>query len=335
MRLTAVVMAGLLVGSGCAANSYKVPHRELERLALTPPEQRGNHVRVIQEISATDVPPAERVDDGTQIVLVPEVHVSTGVSVGGGGRGGGGGGLGAPKLGKGSKDEAIAYLVLAAVALVAIAGVEGSRFDGWAQLHPMHPVHLIGHDGQFQTVPLAWLDPQQVAWADRAVIRPNEGPWHPLERAPLSREGLTYGMYGGHSSFKSAYGDVDNGPAFTVQAGYFPTQEIGLLFSVFAGWRDNQDNNTLFDTRTTLELQAMPIKAGIFHAGLYGGGGIAYRVEDFAGTFSDRSPGTGVLTGGTMLQLDVNTRIAITARIGLARARGEEMHDLAIGLSVY
>lgn len=333
MRLTAVITAGLLLGTGCAAQSYKVPHGELERLAMTPPEQRGNHVRVIQEISATDVPPGERVDGDTQIVLVPNVEISTGVSVGN--RGGGGRGFSAPKLGKDSKAEAIAYLVIAATALFIVAGIEGSRFDGYAQLHPMHPVHLIGHDGQYQTVPLAWLDPQLVAWTDRAIIKPDEGPWHPLERAPLSRQGLTYGMFGGHSSFKSAYGDVASGPAFTVQAGYFPTQEFGVLMSVFAGWRDNQDNQTLFDTRTTLELQAMPIHAGIFHAGLYGGGGIAYRVEDFNGTFSDRSPGTGVLTGGSMLQLDINTRLAITARIGLARVRGEEMHDIAVGLSVY
>jgi hypothetical protein len=36
-----------------------------------------------------------------------------------------------------------------------------------------------------------------------------------------------------------------------------------------------------------------------------------------------------------MLQLDVNTRIALTGRVGLARAHGEEMRDVLIGISVY
>jgi hypothetical protein len=36
-----------------------------------------------------------------------------------------------------------------------------------------------------------------------------------------------------------------------------------------------------------------------------------------------------------MLQLDVNTRIALTGRFGVARAHDERMHDMLIGISVY
>jgi hypothetical protein len=36
-----------------------------------------------------------------------------------------------------------------------------------------------------------------------------------------------------------------------------------------------------------------------------------------------------------MFQLDVNTRIALTGRLGVAYAHGEQMHDLLIGISVY
>lgn len=330
-------MAGLLVGTGCAANSYKIPTSELVRLANTPPEARGQRVRVIQEISESQVPAAQPVDGDTQIVFIPQVQVGGPVHTGGGGgvRGGGGLKLGGGGGGADGKGAAIAFLVLAAVALVAVAAVEGSRFDGWAQLHPMHPIHLIGKDGSFQVVPLAWIDANTAAWAETAVVKPNEGPWHEIERAPLSRQGLTYGMYGGHSSFRSAYGDTKNGAAFTVQAGYFPTQEIGVLFSVFLGWRDNKDLNTLFESRYTAELQVMPIQAGIFHAGLYGGGGGAHRWEDGLPGFRDASPSSSVLTGGAMLQLDLNTRIALTARLGIARAHQEEMHDISVGISVY
>ena len=36
-----------------------------------------------------------------------------------------------------------------------------------------------------------------------------------------------------------------------------------------------------------------------------------------------------------MIQLDVNTRIALTARFGLTRAHEERMTDALVGLSVY
>jgi hypothetical protein len=172
----------------------------------------------------------------------------------------------------------------------------------------MHPVHLIGHDGSYTVVPLAWLDPNAVAWTDTAVVRPNEGPWRELERAPLSRQGLAYGMYGGTGSLRSAAGDLAMGPAWTVQLGYFTTQQLGVFASVFFGWRDNQLGATLFETRYTAELQYLPLQLGILHGGL---------------------------TGGAMFQLDINTRIALTARLGLAQAHGEQMHDAIIGISVY
>jgi hypothetical protein len=223
-------------------------------------------------------------------------------------------------------------LVVAAVALVAVATVEGSRFDGFAQLHPMYPVHLIGKDGGYALMPLAWIDPNTAAWADHAVIRDTEGPFRPLEHAPLSREGWTYGMYGGIGSLRSVAGDVATGPAFTVQLGYFPDQHVGVVGSLFFGWRDNVVQETLFESRYTLELQAFPVQAGIFHAGLYGGGGGAYRVED---QLPGGNSGSSAFTGGAMLQIDINTRLALTARFGMAQAHDELMRDIQFGLSVY
>jgi hypothetical protein len=188
-------------------------------------------------------------------------------------------------------------------------------------------------------VPLAWLDPNAVAQTETAVVRPGEGPWQALERAPLSRQGLAYGMYGGTGSLQSAAGDLAMGPAWTVQLGYFPTQELGVFASVFFGWRNNRLDATLFETRYTAELQFLPVQLGILHAGLYGGAGVAYRFED-AVKLSGREvipddASSLALVGGAMFQLELNTRIALTARLGIAQAHGEQMHDAIVGISVY
>jgi hypothetical protein len=338
MRALAVVLAASLV-SGCGVHSYRIPPGELARLAATPPEARGGKVRVIQEVIASDVPAAPPVTDETQVVIVPNVGISyspRGSWHGGGGHGGGSHISGGGGDGKGA---AIAFLMIAATAMITAAIVEGSRFDGYAKLHPMHPVHLIGHDGGYTVVPLAWLDPGTVAWADKAVVRDGEGPWLELERAPLSRQGLAYGMYGGVGSLRSADGQTETGPAWTVQLGGFATQQLGIFATVFFGWRDNKYDATLFETRFTGELQYFPVQLGILHAGLYGGAGVARRFEDaikLAGpTVIAGDETTLALTGGATLQLELNTRIALTARLGIAAAHGEQMHDAIIGLQVY
>lgn len=335
VRLVAVVSATFLLGAGCAANSYRIPSKDLQVLSMQPPEARGQRVRVIQEISATAVPAAQPVTETTDIVIIPRVHVSTGVRVGGGG-GSKVGGIGkVGGAGGDSKAAAIVFLVAAAAALFVIAGVEGSRFDGWAQLHPMHPVHLVGRDGSYTVMPLAAIDPETAAWADKAVVRPTEGPWLELDAAPLTRLGWTYSMYAGSGSLRSVDGRKELGPAFSVQAGYFPTNEIGILANVFFGWRDNVVQETLFESRYTLELQAMPVAAGKFHAGLYAGAGFAYRVEDGQKLMRVNDPTSTALTGGAMFQYELHTRIALTARFGLAKAHNERMSDILVGLSVY
>jgi hypothetical protein len=340
MRALVVVLVGSLV-SGCATDSYRIPPGELARLAHTAPDTRGQRVRVVQEVVATDVPAAPVVRPETQTVFVPQLDFSGSIQTGGGGpHGGGGGGIGHIGGGGGDgKGLAIAVLVIAATVMITAAAIEGSRFDGYAALHPMHPVHLIGHDGRFAVVPLAWLDDEAVAWADQAIIKPSEGPWHPIERAPLDRQGLTYSMYGGYGSLRSALGDLALGPAWTIQLGYFPTQELGILVSEFFGWRDNRYAATLFEARTTGELQYLPVQLGRLHGGLYGGVGFASRFEDAIKLSGDHvvagDETTAAFVGGAMVQLDLTTRLALTGRLGIARAHDEEMHDVMIGLSVY
>jgi hypothetical protein len=331
------LVAAFVLGGGCASNSYRIPVKDLSQLSQVAPEQRGQHVRVIQQITDSSAPPAQRVDGGTQIYFGPQINISTGVQTGGG-RGGGGGGGGLGKVGGAGNDAkaaAVVFLVIAATALVTIAVVEGSRFDGHAQLHPMHPVHLFGRDGSYRVMPLAWIDPATAAWTDKAIVRSTEGPWLELQRQPLTRRGWGYSMYGGTGSFRSINGEKELGPAFSVQLGYHPTNDIGVLANVFVGWRDNVVGETLFESRYTLELQALPVKAGPFHAGLYGGVGLAYRFEDGSKLSRRQDPESLALTGGAMLQLELHTRIALTARFGLAQAHEERMSDILFGLSVY
>ncbi len=341
MRICAALLA-CLAATGCADNSYRIPRWELMRLASTPPAQRGDHVFVSQEYSATDVPSTPKVYDETPIVLVapidPEHRRGGGFSGSGGGgglggshiggHGGGGGGLGGGGGGDG-RAYAIVAVVVAATILVIAAAVEGDRFDGYAKLHPMHPLHLIGQDGTYVEMPLAWLDPETAALSDYAVVRPSDGPWQKLERARLWRTGWTYGVYSGVGKYLARDGSTGTGPANTIQLGYFPEQRFGIVGSVFLGWRDDAKENTSYESRYTLELQAFPFEAGPVHFGAYGGGGLAYRFEPGG------NDGGGELHGGATIQLDVATRLALTLRLGVSDAHGAVMQDAMFGLAVY
>lgn len=356
MRRLGLVLA---VVTGCGTTSYKIPGSELQRLAMVPPAQRGQSVRAIQQLSDADVGPPAPVTAETQVVIFPDVvvyddggrrrvhgggwgpHANVGGNSGGGvnvhSTGGGGGHSGGHggSLGGGGGDgkaEAIAILVVAATALVVAAAVEGSRDDGYVQLHPMHPLYLFGRDGSRAVMPLAALDPDSAAFSRYAIVRSNEGPWHWLGRAALDREGFTYAMFGGIGTYQSADGSKDTGTATTIQLGYFPEQHIGVVTNLFFGWRDNKELQTLFETRYTLELQGYLAQAGALHFGLYGGGGGATRLED--GVDGGNSSSIA-LQGGALIQLDFNTRLALTARIGQTYAHEERMSEAMLGLCVY
>ncbi|MCX5745809.1 MAG: hypothetical protein NT062_25315, partial [Proteobacteria bacterium] len=284
MRLLHRVVSPLLIATvitgGCASSSYRISSAELVRLAATPPQTRGQAVRVDQELHDGDGPPAERVDGSTEVIFVPSINVSGNVGgsitygprphpVGGGGGGiktGGGGGGGQASSGK---DAAVAIIVMAVLAMFVVIAIEGSRFDGDVALHPMHPVHLYGRDGGYTVVPLAWLDPQLASWADHGSVRSAEGPWRELRRAPLWRQGPTYALLGGQGTFESAAHDKARGSSFLIQGGYFPTDELGVLATLFLGWRQNRIDETMFESRSLIEMHYYPVKAGPFHAGLF------------------------------------------------------------------
>jgi hypothetical protein len=307
------------------------------RLAQTAPEARGEHVRVIQDLVGESPPPADPVSSNTTVVLVPDVHVHGGASghVGGSGGGAGGGGAGGgskvPNVAGDAGEAAVALAVVAAIAGVALAVTEGARYDGWVRLHPMHPVHLYGPGG-YRVMPLAWVDPETAAWSTRAVVRPGEGPWQPLGRAPLDRNGFTYSVLGGAGQVVSGDDTLGLGTSFRVQFGYFPTHAFGLQLDWGFAIRQNAVDRTIFDNRTGLEATFAPLDVGKLHGGVFGGAALATRLED--GVADGRADDLA-WSGGALLQLELTTRLAITGRLGVSHAYGHLTRDALVGISIY
>ena len=345
MRCTARVLiasiaalgTALGTGAGCVSQTYRIPQAELMRLASTPPADRGQQVRVIQELGNADAPPpVAPVNDQTTIILVPDVQIGGSVATntapapprGGGGVGnlhGGGGSADSAKA------EAIAYVVIAAAALVVLAATEGSRYDGWVQLHPMMPVHMWGPGG-YIVRPLAQIDPETAAWATRAVVRPADGPWRSIGRAPLDRTGWTYTMLGGATSVVSGDGSNKTGAGTHIQIGNFLRHQIGVLVDFGFAWRPNALAQTVFAARFGVELDVLPIDLGPVHGGLFGGAGFVRRQEDgFIGV--DNATARGEV--GALLQLELTTRLALTGRMGIGRELGASTKDISFGLAVY
>ena len=342
----------LIATSGCLANTYEIPHSELARLVRIPPPVRGDNVHVIQEFgSDTPLDPTPPVTNDTLL----EINVPVGVgprgpvrpagsfdthpgghggSIHGGAVGGvgGHGGGGSSLSGMDGKEAAIAMLVVATTAIVLLAATEAERYDGTVAIHPMFPLHLFGPNNEQAVIPLAALDPNAVAWAQRAVVAEQEGPWQWHGRRPLDRTGLSYSVLMGGASLVSADHSKNYGLGSHIQVGYYPTPVLGIVADVALGWRDNITDQTLFDSRYGVELDAYPIRVGALNAGVFGGIGVAQRFEDgLAGGDSSSK----ALTGGAQFQVGISTRLALTGRLGLIDDHGTTTNELMLGLSVY
>ena len=294
-------------------------------LSQMPAKQRGDRVRVVQQYESADQPPeAQAVYADTLIIVTPPLHTphyhhhrSSG------------GGLRLKSQADAKADEAWWWIVAAAGAAVGLAATEGRRFNGWVRMHPMHPIHLYGPAGQYTSVPLAQLSPSTAEWAVRAVVRDKEGPWERIKRAPLERVGWSYSVLLGAAEFPSQTGDKDVGFLAHIQTGYFPQQQLGVLFDIGLGWNTNRVDETVFDSRYAAEVQFMPVAAGRVHAGGFGQLGLAARFERGGNRRSS------LFGAGALLQIDITTYLAFTARAGFVRVHDEFASDLTVGISVY
>jgi hypothetical protein len=192
------------------------------------------------------------------------------------------------RLAAAKADEAKAWLIVAGAVAAGLALSEGARYDGWVELGPAYPIHLFGPHGEYAWIPLSELTPEAVAWTSKALIRPSEGPFRPLGRAPLNRVGFTYSVLLGAAEIPShaeraGRTNVDTGePGFLghIQVGYFPVQFVGVLLDFGLGFRKNSLGDSIYEGRNALELQLLPLSAGNIHAGAYGDIGVAVRLED-------------------------------------------------------
>jgi hypothetical protein len=325
-----VLVSAISLLPGCLSATYTIPKRDLQALAQVAPQARGSRVRVIQNFAGSEAPPeAPRVYAHTVVVVStgdphsgpPPRH-----------------GIGSPSTGSlktagaDAADDAAAALIIASLVAVGLAVTEGARYDGWAEIHPMHPVHLFGWDGGYTWMPLAHVTPEVAEWTRKAVIRDSEGPWRPIQRAPLNRAGWTYSVLLGTSEVPLASGDPTRGFMGHIQFGHFFTGELGLLFDIGLGWADDPLGNVVYDSRNALELEFMPLDLGRLHGGVFGQVGFGRRLDDSAAG----SDGFGILGGaGALVQLELTTRLAITGRAGVAQAYGETISDLTLGLSIY
>lgn len=353
-NLVFVSLLGLtLASTGCLSTSHRISKGELMKLSQIAPEQRGQKVRVVQGLGHQEGPPrADRVQSNTVVVVhspiwvngTPHHHAhessaTSSTNTGGGTVGGGGGphssgSSGGSQLAKGKKESGKALIILAAAAAIGLAATEGARYDGWVGLHPMHPVHLYGPFGGYTVLPLAHIDERTAAWASHAYVRSTEGPFQRLGRAPLNRQGFTYSvLLGGGQVPAIGVDDLDPLTGFNghIQFGYFPTKQIGIQLDLGMAWADDDLGETVYISRTALELDAFVAQAGPIHAGLFGQVGVASRFDDGI-QFDDNS---NLLGGGALLQLDLTTRLAITGRAGVTRAFQEAASEATIGLSIY
>lgn len=320
------IFAATMTLTGCLSNTHTIPKRELMALAQTPPEQRGQRVRVVQSFAHEDGPP-ERPSAGVGVIVTPPYRTRHY-----GPRRVGRGSSKNPKIAKGKADDARFWLIAAAAVAFTLAVTEGARFDGWVNLDPRHPVYLFGYGGQYQVVRLADLTPEQARWAVKAMVHPRDGAWRELERAPLNRQGWTYSVYGGAAQIPGIDGRIDRGFLGHIQLGFFPTPTVGINLDFAMGWRDNQLDQTVFESRNSLELQVLPLSAGIVHAGGYGSLGFGLQVDD---ELRGGSRSSLVLAGGGMLQLELTTRLALTGRAGFANLNGHTVNEIQFGVSIY
>jgi hypothetical protein len=330
-----------LTSAGCPNQNYRLKRGELMALSQQPPETRSSRVRVVQGLGDQDTPPepAPRVRGGASVIIVAPIWVGGSPrrhNHGGGGvhsHGAGGGGFkgGGSNVAASKKESAKVVLILAAIAAGALAVTEGVRYDGWVGVHPMHPVHLWGPNDEYTWMPLAEVTPEVAAWADKAVIREHEGPWQPLGRAPLDRQGFTYSLLLGSSEIALIGDDPKPGFLGRFQLGYYPLHMVGIQADIAYGWGEDDIGATIFDGRYSLEVDVMPLDAGIFHAGGYGQIGLAYRSDD--GIQHDDQD--TLLGFGAIGQLELTTRLALTLRAGHVLVHDEGLSELTFGISIY
>jgi hypothetical protein len=226
-------------------------------------------------------------------------------SLGGGGGGGGG------DAGDALVVFAIIAIAVAAFAAIGLMATEGQRYDGTVAMSPDQPLHLQLLTGEERILSLRDLRPEYLGSISEALVMDDEGPgFYLLGRAPLDRKGFAFKLDFGSSEVAfEKY--LMSGFASNIQVGYFPFQNIGLLGTMTLGFGTSDfENKDFFRNFFGIEAQAYLPGVSIFHFGTYLNAG--NRFVQFDGVEQSR-PAIGA---GALLELEITTRMAFTARAG-------------------
>lgn len=359
--LSCLALSGALLLSGCLGSTYRIPKEEMQRLSELPPQERSQHVRVVQ-LPEWDTHAPLREPEPIELhhhhIVVH--HSGHGGGCRGGCRGaarphGASGGKGGPakeapvrRGGSGGKAPSIPVGDSKALAVIVVAGgvfltvglvaTEGARYDGWVGLEEDHPVHLLQYGGGYRTLSLSQVQPSDLRDTRRVLINSRQGAVLHLERAPLDRRGLTWKMYGGGVPLLTAEGAQGLFPGATMEFGYFFHQKVGLVGTLsLAG--GSQRGGDVFGSRYGLELQALPLDLGRLHLGGYGQLGEAYDASEGGGLTPHSEVQTFYGAGG-MVELEVTTRMALVARSGLLWWNGPDRDQgpawvTSFGVAIY
>ncbi|QRK07880.1 hypothetical protein JQX13_49265 [Archangium violaceum] len=347
LRPHALITLVAVMTSGCLGHFYEIPRTELERLARTPPEERGQGVYAVQRFSTAEEPtpappwapvtgepppgyylslhghwmPSFYVDYGEPYYApptyrAPAVHDATPVS-------------GAPSGGSvtsvgssaGSSLDAIKaadrLLVVAVVVGVAVgvglAATEGLRYEGTVAVHPHHPLHLWHGDGSQSIVALDELSPEHLQGIDSATVSGREGAGMWLRgAAPINRAGFSYQFGAGEDTFTLPGRQSLRSLGFRFALGYYPSRKFGILADSRLQFDDDALNG-FYNVRLGLEAQWYPISLWRLHLGPFVGGGQSWSASAGATLPTTQGQRPYVSFGG-LAELELSTRLGLTFR---------------------
>lgn len=346
LAIRSLVVAAVVQSTACTVHQYEIPRAELDRLARAPAEERGTHVRVLQqtwydqdELVSFDAQEADAATNAGLLVLVQTAEERRLRKHG-------------QRENTRSDDDndddsddndndgdaarlagaAFAALAVATVILAPAAVTEGLRHDGYAKLEEDQPLFLVGPQ---RWVSLAELQPDDVKGAKRAVAPGWGGRIAPLERRPLDRVGLGYTLEFGAARLPRSSADPLLGYGGRLTLGGHPLQELGLFVGAQFAYGSHL-GDARFLGKVFGAAEYLPASLGRLHAGLFAEGGLSGYADDSPDTDERSGP---FVTLGPVFQFALSTRLALTLRAGATNTVTDDarswLPEAAFGVAVY
>lgn len=172
------------------------------------------------------------------------------------------------------------------------------------------------------------VSPEVAAWADGAILDPDEGRVFQLGRAPLNRRGFALAASGAGGQLETLAPEGVWGGGVRFGIGGFPIHNLGVQIVT-----DIQGATGLLNVRFGGELQGFAPAMGRANFGLYFEGGIARarRTEESR----DFVEASGYYGGGGIFQVELTTRLSFDIRGGFWSTQGRFYPNFGAGFSIY